>query len=187
MPICCQCCPQDAAFCRVLHVATAQYPYHSRYLNQLRIKIVLDNVSDPAAIIGEVQLAWLADDPKKLDTESMITVLTHRPLFDLYPQWDWATRDGAKAVDLLMPFKHATVFYGHIHQEHHYMTRHIPHHAAHGLMCPLPGPGSVPKKAPIPWDPEHPYKGLGFREPKALAGSQEYRILEYPVRKGDSA
>ena len=25
-----------------------------------------------------------------------IVVLTHRPLFDLHPQWDWATRDGAK-------------------------------------------------------------------------------------------
>lgn len=149
--------------------------------------IVLDNVSDPASSIGEAQLAWLADDLKKLDTEKMITVLTHRPLFDLYPQWDWATRDGAKAVELLMPFKHVTVFYGHIHQEHHQMTRHIPHHAAHGLMYPLPGPGSVPKKAPVPWDPEHPYKGLGFRGLKALAGSSEYRIQEYPVRKGDSA
>ena len=30
-----------------------------------------------------------------------IVVFTHRPLFDLYPQWDWATRDGAKAIELL--------------------------------------------------------------------------------------
>ena len=28
-------------------------------------------------------------------TDAPIVVLTHRPLFDLYPQWDWATRDGA--------------------------------------------------------------------------------------------
>ena len=35
-------------------------------------------------------------------------------VIDLYPQWDWATRDGAKALELLMPMQHVTVFYGHI-------------------------------------------------------------------------
>ncbi|HEY3491134.1 MAG TPA: metallophosphoesterase [Candidatus Deferrimicrobiaceae bacterium] len=144
--------------------------------------IALDNVSDPTSSIGDAQLAWLADDLRKLDPETMITVLTHRPLFDLYPQWDWATRDGAKAIELLTPFRNVTVFYGHIHQEHHRMTGNIPHHAARGLMYPLPEPGSVPKKAPIPWDPAHPYKGLGFREPKAIAGKSIYSLQEYPIR-----
>jgi len=30
------------------------------------------------------------------------------------PQWDWATRDGAQAIELLMPYRNVTVFYGHI-------------------------------------------------------------------------
>ena len=51
-----------------------------------------------------------------------------------------------------MPYPNVTVFYGHIHQEHHYKTGHIAHHAAKGLMYPLPAPGSVPKKQPIRWD-----------------------------------
>src|SRR4030095_9113978 len=59
--------------------------------------VVLDNVSDPAATIGETQLNWLQTDLKRLKQESPIVVLTHRPLFDLYPQWDWATRDGSAA------------------------------------------------------------------------------------------
>ena len=145
--------------------------------------IVLDNVSDPTASVGEAQLKWLSDDLKPLDKDAVIAVLTHRPLFDLNPQWDWATRDGAKAVDLLMPYKNVTVFYGHIHQEHHHMTGHIPHHAAQGLMYPLPVSGSVPKKAPIPWDPAQPYKGLGFRGTTAQVEKADYRIVEYPVRK----
>src|SRR5437763_422761 len=87
--------------------------------------IVLDNVSDPRAQIGEEQLAWLAADLKGQRTDAPIVVFTHRPLFDLVPQWDWATRDGAKAIELLMPYKSVTVFYGHIHQEHHHMTGHI--------------------------------------------------------------
>jgi calcineurin-like phosphoesterase family protein len=146
--------------------------------------IVLDNVSDPAALIGEPQLEWLKADLAKLDKNARIVVFTHRPLFDLYPQWDWATRDGAKAVELLMPFANVTVFYGHIHQEHHYMTGHIAHHAAKSLIFPLPAPGSAPKRQPIPWDPAQPYRGLGFRSVEAAAESaSRYEIAEYPVKK----
>ena len=146
--------------------------------------ITIDNVSDPRGSVGEAQLVWLGDTLKKIDKNAQIVVLTHRPLFDLYPQWDWATRDGDKVVTLLMPFKHVTVFYGHIHQEHHHLTEHITHYAAKSLIFPLPIPGSVPKRAPIPWDPTFPYKGLGFRSIETTSKKSEYVITEYPVVKG---
>jgi len=146
--------------------------------------IALDNVSDPAARIGDDQLEWLATDLKQQPHDARIVVFTHRPLFDLYPQWDWATRDGAKAVDLLLPHPNVTVFYGHIHQEHHHMTGHIPHHAAKSLIFPLPVAGSQPKRAPLPWDPAQPYKGLGFRSVEAEVQKAEYVITERPVQKG---
>jgi 3',5'-cyclic AMP phosphodiesterase CpdA len=146
--------------------------------------IVLDNVSDPTGSIGDAQLQWLRADLARLDREHSIVVLTHRPLFDLYPQWDWATRDGAAALQILMPYEYVTVFYGHIHQEHHFQTDHIAHHSAKSLMFPLPAPGSVPKKAPLPWDPSNPYKGLGFRTVHAKAGEKEYPLSEWPVTKG---
>jgi hypothetical protein len=126
--------------------------------------VVLDNVSDPAAQLGEAQIDWLAKDLAPLSKEQPIVVFTHRPLFDLYPQWDWATKDGAKAIDVLQQYKHVTVFYGHIHQAHHFKTGDIEHHAAQSLIFPLPPPGSQPKRAPVPWDPAHPRRGLGFRE-----------------------
>jgi hypothetical protein len=144
--------------------------------------IALDNVSDPAAAIGEVQLAWLAGDLARQPKDARIVVLTHRPLFDLAPSWDWATRDGDKAMALLMPYQNVTVFYGHIHQEHHHMTGHIAHHSAKSLIFPLPAPGSQPKREPIKWDPANPYKGLGFREIEAEA--KKYDITEMPVVKG---
>ena len=145
--------------------------------------IVLDNVSDPGAKLGDEQLAWLADDLKKQAKEARIVVFAHRPLFDLYPQWDWATRDGAKAVDMLMPYSNVTVFYGHIHQEHHHMTGHIAHHSAKSLIFALPVAGSQPKRAPVPWDPAQPYQGLGFREVEAEKKPTEYVITEFPVQK----
>lgn len=143
--------------------------------------IALDNVSDPAGKIGDAQLAWLASDLKHLDREAKIVVFTHRPLFDLYPQWDWATRDGAKAIELLPPYKNVTVFYGHIHQEHHHMTGHIPHHAATSLIFPLPAPGSQPKRAPLPWDAAHPFRGLGFREVDAETKPNVFDLKEFPI------
>ena len=146
--------------------------------------IVLDNVSDPSAQLGVAQLAWLDADLKKQAKDTRIVVFAHRPLFDLYPQWDWATRDGAKAVDLLMPYANVTVFYGHIHQEHHHMTGHIAHHSAKSLIFPLPVAGSQPKRTPLAWDPVQPYRGLGFREVEAETKTAEYIITELPVQKG---
>jgi 3',5'-cyclic AMP phosphodiesterase CpdA len=143
--------------------------------------IVLDNVSDPGAQLGDAQLAWLADDLKKQASDARIVVFTHRPLFDLYPQWDWATRDGAKAVDLLMPYSNVTVFYGHIHQENHHMTGHIAHHSAKSLIFALPVAGSQPKRTPLPWDPAQPYQGLGFREVEAEKKPTGYVLTEFPV------
>jgi hypothetical protein len=143
--------------------------------------IAIDNVSDPGAKIGDEQLAWLRADLAARDKKAPIVVLTHRPLFDLAPKWDWATRDGAQAIELLMPFSNVTVFYGHIHQEHHHMTGHIAHHSAKSLIFALPAPLSQEKRTPLPWDASVPYKGLGFREVKADAARATFQLSELPV------
>ncbi len=143
--------------------------------------IAIDNVSDAGAKIGDEQLDWLRKDLATRDRKAPIVVLTHRPLFDLVPKWDWATRDGAQAIDLLMPFQNVTVFYGHIHQEHHQMTGHIAHPSAKSLIFPLPAPGSQDKRTPLPWDASAPYRGLGFREVEAEDAGITYKVTELPV------
>lgn len=145
--------------------------------------IVVDNVSDAGAKIGDAQLDWLKEDLAKQAKDARIVVFTHRPLFDLAPKWDWATRDGDKAIALLMPYSKLTVFYGHIHQEHHHMTGHIAHHAAKSLIFPLPAPGSQEKRTPLPWDAAAPTKGLGFREVEADRKDAQYKLVEFPVTK----
>jgi hypothetical protein len=156
-------------------------PTHYNFDHQGVHFIVLDNVSDPAASLGTDQLAWLAADLAPLDKNTPLVVFTHRPLFDLYPRWDWTTRDGTQALELLRPYHHVTVFYGHIHQEHHFQTGSIVHHAARSLMFPLPAPGSVPQRAPLPWDPAAPYRDLGGREVVAEPRSAQYTLTEFPV------
>src|SRR5204863_7468453 len=110
-------------------------------------------------------------------------VFAHRRLFDLYPQWDWAQRDGAQAISLLRPHKNVTLFYAQTHQEHHQMTGNIAHHSAKSLIFPLPAPGSQPKREPIRWDPSQPYRGLGYRQVEVEAKPVEYKLTEHPVVK----
>jgi hypothetical protein len=144
--------------------------------------IALDNCSDPAANLGAEQLQWLSDDLKKFDPKTArIAVFTHRPLFPLYPDWEWWTRDGTKATDMLAPYSNVPVFYGHIHQENHYQMGEIANHAARGMMYPLPAPGSMPKRAPVPWDSTQPYRGLGYRRVDVRAGEPGYILTDYAV------
>jgi len=144
--------------------------------------IALDNVSDPGASVGDTQIDWMKSQLAKVDKDAPVVILAHRPLFDLAPQWDWATTDGAKVISVLEPYKHVTVFYGHIHQENHHETGHISHHSAKSLIFPLPAPLSVPKKAAVPWDPEHPARGLGYREIDVKGKARTLSIQEFDVK-----
>jgi len=146
--------------------------------------IALDNVSDPRAQLGDDQLAWLAEDLQQLDKNAAIVILAHRPLFALAPEWGWHTQDGDKAIELLMPYKNVTVFYGHIHQENHHKTGHILHHSAKSLIFPLPAPGSVEKKHKIAWDTEQPYRGLGLRTIEANLPDSDFDVTEVTIKAG---
>jgi 3',5'-cyclic AMP phosphodiesterase CpdA len=127
--------------------------------------VALDNVSDPTGSIGEEQIAWLEKDLGAVAPDVPLVVFAHRPLFSLYPQWDWDTKDGEKVIAVL--------------SRRHYMTGHIAHHSARSLIFPLPAPGSAPKRAPVPWDPAAPYRGLGYRSVET--GPEPYAISELPV------
>ncbi len=143
--------------------------------------LALDNVSQPGATLGEAQLAWLEQELARVPKTAPLVVFAHRPLFDLYPSWDWATKDGAGAIELLQKHPNVNVFYGHIHQQHEQRTGNIVHRAARSLVFPLPAPGSVPKKAPLTWDPQSPDHGLGYRE--VARQSDALRVQEQPFAK----
>ena len=143
--------------------------------------LALDNVSQPGATLGTAQLAWLEQQLSRIPRTAPLVVFAHRPLFDLYPAWDWATKDGARAIELLQRHPNVSVFYGHIHQQHEQRTGTVVHRAARSLVFPLPAPGSVPKKAPLAWDPQSLDHGLGYRE--VSREHDALRILEHPFAK----
>jgi predicted phosphate transport protein (TIGR00153 family) len=53
---------------------------------------------------------------------------------------------------------------------------------AESVIFPLPAPGSVPVKNPIPWDANRPYKGLGFRSVDVKGKEAQYGISEFSVK-----
>jgi len=144
--------------------------------------IALDNVSDPGGILGTEQLGWLDTQVVAVPKTAPLVVFAHRPLFNLFPSWDWHTKDGPDAVAILQKHPNVNVFYGHIHQENVHQTGQITHRAARSLVFPLPAPGSVPKKGPLPWDPQSIDHGLGYREVQRVAAV--FDVQERPFGKG---
>ena len=79
--------------------------------------IALDNVSLAKPEVGPEQRAWLAKDLARFPKTAPIVVFTHRPLFDLRPDWEWFRRR-RRGDERSAPYENVTVLYGHIHREH---------------------------------------------------------------------
>lgn len=125
----------------------------------------LDNVSRAKPEVGSEQLAWLKNDLSRFSKTSPIVVFTHRPLFDLRPEWEWFTSDGDKVMNVLSEYDNVTVLYGHIHRDDEHQFGPVRHYAAKSLIFAFPDPaGASGPRKPIPFDKEHPFKNLGIRQ-----------------------
>ena len=101
------------------------------------------------------------------------------PLFDLYPPWEWATKDGARALELLRSApERDRLLRPHPPGEPPDDRRHRPP-LRQSLIFPLPAPGAAPKRAPLPWDPASPDHGIGHRVVKLTAGTPKSEEVPY--------
>ena len=125
--------------------------------------IALDNVSRAKPEVGTVQIAWLKKDVARFHKSTPIIVFTHRPLFDLKPEWEWFTSDGDEVMNVLAPYDNVTVLYGHIHRDDKHDIGHAHHYAARSLIFAFPDPEKVAVKKPNPFDKDHPFQNLGIR------------------------
>ena len=125
--------------------------------------VALDNVSRAKPEVGKEQKGWLEKDLARFPKSAPIVVFTHRPLFDLKPDWEWFTSDGDEVMNLLSPYENVTVLYGHIHRDDAHELGHVHHYAARSLIFAFPDPEKVPDKKPVPFDKEHPFRNLGIR------------------------
>jgi 3',5'-cyclic AMP phosphodiesterase CpdA len=100
-------------------------------------------------ILGDDQLAWLADDLKAVTNSTPVVVFAHIPLWEVYPQWGWGTDDGAQALGYLKRFGSVTVLNGHIHQTMKKVEGRMTFHTAMSTAFPQPEPGKAPKPGPM--------------------------------------
>jgi hypothetical protein len=126
--------------------------------------VALDNVSRAKPEVGAEQRAWLAKDLSRFPASAPIVVFTHRPLFDLRPDWEWFTSDGDEVMGLLAPFENVTVLYGHIHREHEHAIGRAKLYAARSLAFAFPDPATSGEKKAIPFDSDQPFRNLGIRQ-----------------------
>jgi 3',5'-cyclic AMP phosphodiesterase CpdA len=125
--------------------------------------IALDNVSLSRPDVGADQLAWLKKDLARFPATAPIVLFTHRPLFDLRPDWEWFTGDGDEVMNLLAPYENVTVLYGHIHRHHEHREGRVAHYGARSLIFAFPDPDAGVAKKAIPFDPQKPFANLGVR------------------------
>jgi predicted phosphodiesterase len=138
--------------------------------------VALDNVSAGKPIVGADQIAWMKSDLARFPQTAPIVVFTHRPLFDLKPEWDWHTNDGDEVMNALAPYENVTVLYGHIHREHFHQEGNAKLYAARSLIFAFSDPDTAPAKKPLPFDNAQPFKNLGIRAVKGSQGGRDLRI-----------
>jgi 3',5'-cyclic AMP phosphodiesterase CpdA len=142
----------------------------------------LDNVTRAKPEVGKEQIAWLEKDLARFPKTAPIVVFTHRPLFDLKPEWEWFTSDGDEVMNVLHRYDNVTVLYGHIHRDDEHEEDHIKHYGARSLIFSFPDPQSANKK-PLPFDKEHPFANLGIRSLDAKGTSIQPHEVELTMRE----
>lgn len=66
--------------------------------------------------VQEEQLSWLKKDLEPLSPNTPIIIMTHSPLWDYYPRWNFQTSDAPQIRDLLRKFDKVMAIHGHVHQ-----------------------------------------------------------------------
>jgi hypothetical protein len=125
--------------------------------------VALDNVSRGRPEVGPDQLAWLKSDVGRFPKTAPIVVFTHRPLFDLKPEWEWFTADGDDVMNVLAPYENVTVLYGHIHRHHFQQNGSVRHYAARSLIFAFNDPATNEDKKQLPFNKDDPFQELGIR------------------------
>src|SRR5205814_100053 len=99
--------------------------------------------------LGEEQIAWLKADLSDVSASTPVVVFAHIPLWSVYPDWGWGTKDSEQALSYLKRFGSVTVLNGHIHQVMQKVEGNVTFHTAMSTAFPQPAPGTAPSPGPM--------------------------------------
>jgi 3',5'-cyclic AMP phosphodiesterase CpdA len=128
--------------------------------------------------LGPEQLEWLEKDVERLSSSTPIVVFAHVPLWAVYPQWRWATEDGAQALGYLKRFGSVTVLNGHIHQALQKVEGNVSFYSAMSTAFPQPAPGSAPSPGPMNVPEDRLRHLLGLRQVTYVQGAGSLAVID---------
>jgi len=147
--------------------------------------IALVNVVNTAegglGVLGSDQLQWLENDVKGLSASTPIVVFAHIPLWAVYPQWGWGTRDSEQALSYLKRFGSVSVLNGHIHQTLQKVEGNITFHTATSTAFPQPQPGTAPAPGPMKVPAEQLKSLLGLTSVNYVEHNHTLAITDTPL------
>ena len=154
------------------------FSFDQRGVHFIGLVNVLNIAEGGLGLLGEEQLAWLKDDVSGLSSSTPVVVFAHVPLWSIYPQWGWGTRDAERALGYLKRFGSVTVLNGHIHQTVRKVEGNITFHTATSTAFPQPKPGGAPKPGPMKVEPAILPTVLGITEVHYVESDHTLAVID---------
>jgi 3',5'-cyclic AMP phosphodiesterase CpdA len=139
--------------------------------------------------LGNEQLAWLQDDLRGVSASTPVVLFAHIPLWAIYPDWGWGTKDSEQAFSYLKRFGSVTVLNGHIHQVMQKVEGNATFHTAMSTAFPQPAPGTAPSPGPMKVPAEKLRTVLGLTDVHYMERGHSLAIVDSPLAtaEGNSA
>ena len=142
---------------------------------------VVNTAEGGLGVLGNEQLGWLEKDLKSLSSSTPIVVFAHIPLWAVYPQWGWGTRDSEQALSYLKRFGSVSVLNGHIHQTLQKVEGNITFHTATSTAFPQPQPGAAPAAGPMKVPAEQLRSLLGVTSVNYVEHNHTLAVTDTPL------
>ena len=132
-------------------------------------------------MLGRDQLDWLQRDLKGVSSSTPVVLFAHIPLWTVYPEWGWGTKDSAEALSYTKSFGSVTVLNGHIHQIMQKVEGKLTFHSARSTAFPQPAPGTAPAPGPMTVPAGELRSVLGIAEVNYNQGTHHLAIVDQPL------
>jgi 3',5'-cyclic-AMP phosphodiesterase len=163
------------------------YSFNSHGVHFIGLVNAMVQVDGGLGTLGPDQLKWLEDDLKGLSSSTPIVVFAHIPLWAVYPQWGWGTKDSEQALALLRRFGSVSVLNGHIHQTIQKVEGNITFHTAMSTAFPQPAPGSAPSPGPMKVPAEKLRSVLGLTSVHYIEHDHTLAVTDIPLMEAEKA
>ncbi|MBV9073486.1 MAG: metallophosphoesterase [Acidobacteria bacterium] len=128
--------------------------------------------------LGDEQISWLKDDLSAVSASTPVVVFAHIPLWTIYPDWGWGTKDSEQAFQYLKRFGSVTVLNGHIHQVMQKVEGNATFHTAMSTAFPQPAPGTAPAPGPMKVPAERLRSVLGLASVNYIQQNNSLAIVD---------